>query len=301
MNKKVILGILVVVLLGSTLTVFFYIRGMDISRPYPAITVSNAEFGENKPTARIGVVSRYPPHIIARGYQPIMDYLTRATPYRFELVLSSNYEHTLQQLVNGEVSAAFFGSYLYVKSGRKYKLTPILKPLNENFQPFFRSVLVVPVGSSLRSVSDLRGKRLALPSPESFSGNWLINYVLPVEGIKLAELEEVQHFAHHHTVVYQLLKGAYDAGVIRDYLAAQYVRRGLKIIARSEPIPGSPIVISPRSDTSVVSALKSALLAVNASMRDTLLGWDKEFTHGFITANDSDYNFVRDIVSRMKR
>lgn len=301
MNKRFLLIVSAIIIIGIAATMFFYDRVMDIKVPYTisshVIPADNTE----KPVVAIGVISRYPPNVIMNGYQPIMDYLSSATGYRFELKLSTNYEQTLQQLVRGDVAAAFFGSYLYVKSHEIYNITPVLKPLNENMQPFFRSVLIAPVTSSINSVPELRGKRIALPSRESFSGNWLISYELQKFHISPAELKEVQHFAHHHSVVYQVLKGNFDAGVVRDYLANQYLNRGLKIITTSEPIAGSPIVVSVHSNPAQVKAITEALLAINLNNPahvEMLRHWDKEFTHGFISAHDTDYNFIRSIMRR---
>jgi len=181
---------------------------LDIKTPFPKNESENAKVftDSNKPVVYFGVISRYSPNIIYEGYQPLMDFLTANTPYRFELRLSSSYQETVRQLVDGEVSAAFLGSYIYLKARKEFGIKALLKPLNENGEPNFQSVLITKNDSEIFSVSDLKNKKLALPSKQSFSGNWLTLYEMSKFNLTLTDLDSIHHFAHHHTV-----------GTIRSY------------------------------------------------------------------------------------
>lgn len=249
-----------------------------------------------KPIVRIGVVSRFAPTMIYQGYQPIVDYLTASGPYAFELKVGSSYHQTVQDLVAGKVAAAFIGTFIYVAAHDRYGVIPILKPVNDRMQPTFQAVLVVRDDSPIRSIADLRGKTVALPSPESFSGNWLTAVALGRNGLVLGDLRAVRYFEHHHTVISQVLRGASDAGVVKDRVAAEYVGRGIREIARSEAMPGSPIVVVPSADPRLTAFLSTALLAVNPRQpecAEMLRDWDQEFRQGFVPAHDEDYRQVR--------
>lgn len=113
MKKIVILISILIALALITLNWFYYKNSIDIS------VISNQESivinQSNKPVRYFGVVSRYTPREIFLGYQPIMDFLTENTPYKFELKLNTSYEGTAQQLANGEISIASLGSLVYVR------------------------------------------------------------------------------------------------------------------------------------------------------------------------------------------
>ncbi len=254
---------------------------------------------EKKAGIAVGVISRYTPTTIYQGYQPMMDYLTEATPYRFDLKLGRTYWETVELLASGKVEVAFLGRKVYLQARDKYGLQAILKPLNDDYQPQFQDAVITRTESRIRSLADLADCRVALPSQESFSGNWL-----RAEGFSVGsgrhQLKEVRHFEHHHTVVYQVLRGNFDAGVVRESVAEEYDGRGIRIIARSQPVPGSPIVIGPRHDPSAIAAFKRALLAVDPrkpEFAERVAAWDTEFRHGFAAATDRDY----DAVQRMLR
>lgn len=275
----------------------------DISDPFPKDAMVVASAGQKTSQAQtvyyIGVISRYPPTLIYQGYQPIIDYLNTHTPYRFALKLNRSYWQAEQQLVNGKVVAAFFGSYLFARERDKYHLHCFLKPLNEQFRPVLHAVLIVPLHSSIHSIKDLRGKKLALPSPYSYSANWLRLGALQKYGLRFSDLDSVHYFAHHHTVVYEVLKGHFDAGVVKDRVAKEFLQRGIRVVAQSPPIPSSPVVMAPGAPPGVIEALKKALLAIDVhdpQMKRMLSHWDREFSYGFVEARDADYDSLEQVI-----
>jgi len=258
----------------------------------------------SKPVVYFGVISRYSPNLIYNGYQPIMDYLSSVTPYRFELRLSRNYAQTIKQLSNGRVAAAFLGTYVYVKFRRMHHLRCILKPLNNHGRPYFHSMLISTKDGPVDNPRQLSGKRVALPSELSFSANWFTRILLPSYGIAKNELTEIRHFNHHNTVIYQLLNHSFDAGVVKERVAQEFLNSGLQILAQSPPVPASPVVICDKTPPAVQEAIVSALLKIDLKQqkyRQMVQSWDAEFQHGFVPAKDSDYNVVLPMLSKEGR
>jgi phosphonate transport system substrate-binding protein len=88
----------------------------------------------SKPIVPFGPCSRYNPRIMYQLYQPFVDYLSRNTPYQFEIKLSRVYEETVDNLGRGEIPTAFSGPVPYVKAREKYKVRPILRAWDEEFK-----------------------------------------------------------------------------------------------------------------------------------------------------------------------
>ncbi|WP_456442857.1 PhnD/SsuA/transferrin family substrate-binding protein [Caldithrix abyssi] len=289
-------------LLSALLLVILYHKMTDISRPFPSFAPQSSSSTESlKPAFRIGVVSRFPPTFIYKGYQPVMDYLTLNTPYRFELQLSKSYKQTVEQLVSGEVVAAFLGSFIFAREAQNHRLRCILRPLSAGGRPMLQAVVICKADIGLHSIADLKGKRVALPSALSFSSNWFLNRALYENGFTQSQLDSVHHFAHHHTVVYEVLKGNFDAGVVKDRVANEFRNRGIRVFARSEPIPSSPMVISDQSPQAVVQAIQTALLKIDARQpryQKMLSEWDAEFAYGFAPARNEDYDVLLPLVNK---
>jgi phosphonate transport system substrate-binding protein len=297
LRKEFLLSLLVFIVVGFAATFLFYKSAIDISTKTPSHDKEENSVSENKKnTVYVGVISRYPPNIIFKGYQPIIDYLNQNDKYQFELKLSTSYSETVNQLVKGDVAIAFFGSLLYINAHERYGIIPILKPLNEDFKPFFKSVVFTKANDSIASIKDLKGKRVALPSSESFSGNWLVKYELSNYNILEKDVKEIKNFAYHQNVIYQVLNGDFDAGVVKDRVMKEYDDRKIKVIAYSEPVPGSPIVAAQNYDPEIIDAIKSLLLKIDLKLpkyQELVKSWDKEFIYGFVEANDSDYDLIR--------
>lgn len=296
-RKEFLISLLIFIVVGFAATFFFYKAAIDITTNIPIQKDKTVLLSEKeKPTVYIGVISRYPPNIIFNGYQPIIDYLNQNDKYHFELKLSTSYTETVDQLIQGKVAIAFFGSLLYINAHERYGIVPILKPLNEDFKPFFKSVVFVKNNDKINSIKDLKGKRIALPAEESFSGNWLIKYELHKYNIREKDIKEIKNFAYHQNVVYQVLSGSFDAGVVKDRVIREYTNRGIKIIALSESVPGSPIVAAKDFDEDIINTVKSLLFKVDLrdmNYKELVKIWDSEFRYGFIEAKDSDYDLIR--------
>jgi phosphonate transport system substrate-binding protein len=232
-NKRTaISGIVLLTIISTVFTFYFYqhvmnIEGIVDSESEDLIVDSSSI---RKPVVYISVISRYPPNIIYSGYQPMLDYLTSQTSYRFELKLCEDYNQAVQLLMKKEVAAAFLGSYVYIKARSEFGVIPILKPLNRNFEPFSRSVLFTSSAKNIYSINDLKNKKLALPSKSSYSSNWLLQYEFKKHNIHPGDLGEIVNFPHHQGVIQNVLNELFDAGVTREYLIKRIQNRNIRIL-----------------------------------------------------------------------
>jgi len=246
----------------------------------------------DKPVVRFGIIPRYNPLIMYKRYQPIMDYLTEQTPYRFELKISRDYPEAVRFLREGTTQVSSLGDVTFAEANLQYAAQPILKPLNRNGVPYYRSAIIVRSDSPLRSIRDLRGKTMAFGSAHSTSGNLVPRYLLWNNGVRIQDLGRWSNLKNHDAVAKAILKGQFDAGAVKDVVAEKYMSHGLRVLAWSAPIPSVPIVV--RSDTppELVQSLKAALLRLdrtNPQHQKLMEIWDDEFKNGFTRATARDY------------
>lgn len=279
-------------------------RLLDLGTPLPVRPSTVAQL-DRRPVVRVGVISRYAPTLTYERYQPVMDFLSAQGSYRYELRLSATYEDAAEQLRRGEVVASFFGTWIYARLGPRLGLEPILAPRNEEGGTTFHAVLIVPPGSSLSSIADLAGRRVALPSRSSYAGNWLAAAALPGAGLSLADLDSVHHFDYHQTVVHRVLDGQFDAGVVREAVAQEFAGQGIRIIARSGPFPGAPLVVRAGNPDPAISEMKRLLLALDprkAANAELTRDWAREFAQGFVAVDAATYDpIIRVINGRVAR
>jgi phosphonate transport system substrate-binding protein len=260
--------------------------------PPPPPAAPPAPPAADRPTVRIGVISRFAPNLIYAGYQPIIDYLNRAGSFHYELRLSKSYQDAVDRLREGEVAASFLGAWMTGRLDPAGDLVPLLAPLNDRGASEFHAVLVTGPDSGVQSLEQLSDRRVALPSDQSWSGNWLEVSGLPRVGLALADLDSVHHFEHHHTVVWQILRGNFDAGVVKESVAERYRSEGLVAVAQSDPIPGPPLVGNRSASQAALDEIARLLLAVDPRSeggRRLLDTWTPEFAQGFTAVDFSHY------------
>ena len=260
------------------------IRHQSAPMPVEELVSSRPADGNDREIVRIGVVSRFAPNIIYRLYQPIMDYLNTHGERRHELALSDSYQDAALRLQRGEVQASFLGAWMCYQLPEDSGLEPVALPVNAEGVSRFHVVLITAEDSDIHSIGDLAGRRVAVPSDQAFSGNWLQNGGLRSAGLSPADLDTIQHFKHHDTVVWAVLRKEFDAGVVKQSLAHRYRSRGLRTVAVSSAIPGPPLVIDGRHRSEAVRDLVRLLLALDRNDpgdRALMQNWTPEFAFGF--------------------
>lgn len=249
----------------------------------------------DKPVIHFGVIPRYNPLVMYKRYQPIMDYLTAHTPYRFELKIGRDYTEALHFLRSGVTQISSLGDVTFVEAHLKYGVLPILKPLNSNGTPYYRSAIIVKKDSPLQNIQGLRGKAVAFGPLLSTSGNLIPRYLLWDNGVPLQALKSFTNLKHHDAVAKAILKGQYDAGAVKDIVAEKYLPHGLRVLAWSAPIPSVPLVARKETPPEVVAAITTALLKLdhrNPAHKKLMQSWDDEFCYGFAPARQEDYHRI---------
>ncbi len=244
-----------------------------------------------------GVLPRDNPRIEYEKYQPLLDYLSDVTHYRFELVLRRSYEDTVTDIGNGTIDIAFLGSLTYLEAHKKYGAVCILRPnVAYSGGAYYRSVIIARKDGPVHSISGLKGRSFAFGPMQSTSGNMIPRYLLANSGIHLDDLRAYTNFNYDESIVKAVLSGQYDAGAVKDSTALKFYRLGLKIIGESGPIPTGPLVIGPKVPPAVTEAVKKALCSLkpNTGKHGKVLKKpDTVFRYGFVKTRDSDYAGIR--------
>ena len=247
---------------------------------------------------RFGIVTFYNPRLMVLRYQPLMDALASRTGRPFELVLARNYDETVRQLEKGEIDIAYLGPVTFLRAHRKFGAIPLVR-LNTGNSAVFHSVIAVRDDSEIASLEQLAGKRFAFGSPLSTSSHLFPRLIMFQAGVPPTELGGYVYFRHHDSAARAVLTGDADACGVRDVVANRYADRGLKVIAKSGPIPNFPLVVHPDASPELVRSLRDALLSFNpADSTDMKLleALDTEFHEGFAEVSVEEYVPVEEIM-----
>jgi phosphonate transport system substrate-binding protein len=250
---------------------------------------------DKKPVVIFGINLRSSPISMYENFQPLMDYLTETTPYRFELKLNRNYQVGLQALADGTNQFSILGDVAFVEAWLRYGVMPILRPLNNDGKPYIRSAIIIPGKSPLHSIQELKGKRIAFASTHSTTGNLFPRYLLNLNGVRHNGPGKFTNLDTQDAVAKAVLRGEFDAGAVNEQVARAYEDQGLRVLAYSKPIPPGPIVARKGTPKEQVKAVTDALLKLdpaNPAHAKIMRSWDESLKHGFTKAHVSDYRQI---------
>ena len=261
-----------------------------------AVTLAPHAAAQSAPEPlRFGVVSFYNPRLMYLKYQPLVDYLSERTGRRWELVVSAAYEAAVDQLCSGHVAAAYLGPFTYARAHERCAAEPVVR-LQTGGSPTYRSYFMVRTDSAISSLDDLRGKRLGFGAPLSTSSHLMPRVMLARAGLIPGRDIACVYLSHHERAARAVLLGDVDACAVRDIVGEKFTQRGLRVLARSEPIPNFPFVVAPGSGAAVRDGLIRALVTLPHADRSaalTIAGWDEELAAGFAPTSDGEYDPLR--------
>ena len=257
----------------------------------PVLPAETAE----KMTIRFGVIPRFNPHVTYEYYQPLMDYLSRNTPFRFELRVGRTYLDTIEDLRKGTTDVAYLGGATYAIARHRFGARALVKPRNAEGGTTYRCFIIVRKDSPIRTIQDLRGKSVAFGARRATTGSLIPSYMLFGAGVTPNHLKVVKNLHNHEEVAKAVLKGIYDAGAVKDVVAWKYEAQGLRIIAESGELPNAPIAAGPSLPKDAEAAMVKALLSIDGNSLEgkaTLSQWGPELQHGFVPARGEEYDFL---------
>lgn len=209
---------------------------------------------------------------------------------RVDVRIFPTYDEAMQALVNGDIDFARFGPVSYVIAKQKNPNLTLLAVEGHEGRKNFHGLIIVAKSSPIRSLTDLRGKRMAFGDPTSTTGRYLAQAELVKAGIVAKDLAGYDYLGRHDKVVFAVAAGNYDAGATNEGTFAKYaVGKNLRELTRFVS-PTQAWVARSGLDSASIKALRAALLEIKGT------GVEYIDRNGFLPATDADYDELRKIM-----
>jgi phosphonate transport system substrate-binding protein len=233
-------------------------------------------------------------------YQPLVDYLTEQTGDRWELAVSASYQEAVDELCAGRLALAYLGPFSYVRARARCGAEPLLR-LRTRGRDVFQSDVLVRSDSPFERLEDLAGHRVGFGDALSTSSHLVPRAMLLEAGLEPGTDLECRYFGQHERAARAVLMGEVEACGVRDTIGDLFLRRGLRRLARSGPIPAYPWVAPRDTPPAEREGLSTVLLGFPGKARtlDTGERGDLELSGGFTAAADADYDGVRQLAERV--
>jgi phosphonate transport system substrate-binding protein len=277
----------------SAFLLLFFIAGCDNADKAPRKNV------QPEKTLIIGLLPEQNVFHQLERYEPLAKYISGKIGMKIELRILPRYGNIINNFVSEEMDGAFFGSFTYALAHSRLGLEVIARPESAEGVSTYHGLMFARKDSGIRTIKDMKGKRLALVDKATTAG-----YLLPLAYFQKNGIENYKNYLResyfagtHEDVIYDVLNRKADIGAAKNtvfYRLAQKDKRILNeliIFAKSPEVPENGLAMRKDLDISIKTKLKDILLDMHndPAGRNIL----KDFgALKFIPTSNDDYNPV---------
>ena len=162
---------------------------------------------------RVTAIPDESPTELQRKFEPLGDYLAKATGKDISFVPVTDYGAAVEALVNDKVDLAWFGGFTFVQA--KLRSGDAVEPIIQRTEDeVFTSVFITSAASEIKSLADLKGKSFSFGSPSSTSGHLMPRSFLLKDGIDPDKDMRVSFSGAHDATAFAVAGGKVDAGAL---------------------------------------------------------------------------------------
>ena len=246
----------------------------------------------------LGSVAMEIPAAMHQRLKPLAAYLTQELRRPVRLHLSPDLSKAVKEVAAGNVDIAYLTPIAYVDARAAGNVHILAKALTHG-RDTFRLMLVTRNDSPIRSIQNLVGKSFAFGDEAAI----LQRAVVVNAGVRLEQLSSHRFLGHYDNIARGVANGDFDAGILKDSIASQWEKKGLRAIYASPGLPPYNIVAGKHVDELTRRAIQTALLRLNAENpehRNIIKALDSGYD-GFAVATDSDYDVVRTLTQPFRK
>jgi phosphonate transport system substrate-binding protein len=257
---------------------------------------------EEKQVLRWGLIPADDAEEMLRDYQAVANYLGEELGMEIELTVTDDYTAAIEAMRSKHIEMAWFGPLSYVLANKMAGAEPIVNGIrSDTGLATYRTVIVTRADSGIKTLDDLRGRSFAFVDPASTSGNLIPRKVFKENGIDPDKDFGLTYYAGtHNAVELAIANNKVDAGADSDNSYDRMVKAGQVdpavnvIIYRSDPIPGSPIVVRGDLPADLKLKIQKALVEMDEQTIHEVGGWGE--IAKYVPVTDADYKIIWDLV-----
>lgn len=231
-----------------------------------------------------------------RRYEPLADYLSEKTGIRVNLKVLTYRGNVIDNFQFLKLDGAFFGSFSYSLAHVKLGVAVLARPEDPDGISSYHGVIFVRKDSGIRTVRQMKGKRLALVARATTAGYLFPSIYLKRAGVRNPEtfFKEIYYAGTHEGTIDDVLDRKADIGVSKNTVYNRFaaenprIDRDLVILGKSDDVPENALALRRDIEDSVKRKLVDALIAMHADPEGAKV-LEAFGARRFIETTDADY------------
>lgn len=254
---------------------------------------------KEKDTLTLGFVPLIDGDKLIESTEPLAEVLSKAIGKKVEIVTATNYVGVVEGLSASKIDFGIIPPFAYVLANKESNAQVILKALNKEGQSFYRSEFFVNKDSNIKTVEDIRGKRVAFVDPSSSSGYLYPGAFLKKNGIDIEKDIQVVYSGGHDKSLQLLLNGDVDVIAVYEGAREKYQKEfeGIvektEVLCYSDNIPYISVTVRGDMPQELKEQIKAGLLIGLNCEEGKKITAELFNLYGFEEAEDGDYDGIR--------
>lgn len=249
-----------------------------------------------------GVHPLHNPERLFEVYQPLVDYINKnSTGYKLKLEASRDYAEFDKKLFAGELDFALPNPYQTIVAIEKgYKV--FAKIGNDDD---FRGIILVRKDSGIKSISDLKGKKISYPAPTALAACMMPQWLLYENGIDVVNDLKNIYVGSQESSIMNVYYKEVDAGVTWPppwrALLKEKPELGeiLDVKWQTSSLPNNSFVAKKQIPNEIVDNIKKLLVSLHLNKEGKKI-LDRIETPSIENADDATYKPVSEFIKNFE-
>ncbi|MBI2114063.1 MAG: phosphate/phosphite/phosphonate ABC transporter substrate-binding protein [candidate division NC10 bacterium] len=260
---------------------------------------------KHEPVIRLGLIPTEDARAAVKDSEDMIVQLEKLLGMKLKVFVATDYTGVTEALKFKRIDAAFLGPFGYIlardvaNAGVEAFASPVKA---ETGEAGYRSICIARADSPMQKLEDFRGKTFSFTDPASTSGNLIPRYMFKKVGIEPErDFKAVMYSGGHDASALAVAGKKLDGSCFSDEAWSTLLKKGvikkeeLRVIARSDLIPGNPMVWREDLPPETKERVRQAFL----TLKDVHMSTLGKLSH-FIPYSDKEFDGLRDIVKEMK-
>ncbi len=196
-----------------------------------------------------------------KRYSVLAKYLSEKLNKKVEVVIVEKVDDVYQLVKRKEAHFVVGCSVVYFELKRQFNIEAVAV-IKINGKAVENGVLVVKKDSSIKSIEDVKGKRITLGSPICMSNCVMPLYMLINAGITQEDVVNIWSSGTDKGAILSLLSGVADVAGIREESLKPYQSQ-LRVIAKSPSFPRHIIMVDKNLDKNLFYKINQAIFSID--------------------------------------
>lgn len=251
--------------------------------------------------------------------KPLQDLLEKELGQKVNVTVATEYAGLIEGMKSKKIHVGFLAPASYAIASKdkaaevilvstRYDVDDLGKKLTDKpLVSTYKAQLVVGKDTGIKSIKDLKGKKIAIASFTSTSGFLYPANLLVDNGLDPEKDVKWQDVGGHDKAIMAVLNGQADAAFTfkdaRELLLKTNpdVREKVLFIGDTEPIQNDTISVIPDLDNDLKTKIKQAFINIGKDPAGKKIIQEIYSHEGYVEAKDSDFDKIREYLQRQEK